>query len=237
MKPKKCTARSRLSGWMDRSAIRLNGMDRQLQSLGNEIPPEFSEIEAAVMTCHERIDRLSEQILALQASDKDLMAYWQDDPLSDAEISQLLALNKRLAYVTHHLRVVAEDVEPRLEAKLADPCDPMSDYEIDALLHFVLREDDPDFDEDCDNFIATRDEYLKHLPPQELESFAESDVPKGLLMEPHCWLFHDLYDHDHGIDSPRVSLRDCLRIGAIRVDVQVTRQYDFDVNIVHAHAS
>ncbi|MFZ4538192.1 hypothetical protein [Propionivibrio sp.] len=209
-------------------------MTKALQSLGNELPPEFSEIEAAVMTWQESIERLSAEFQALYGADNDLMAYWQDDPLSDAENSQLLALNKRLVDVTRHLRAVAEDVTPRLEAKFADPNDPMSDYEIEALIYFVLSEDDPDFDDDCDNFIATRNEYLKHLPPQEFESFAESNVPKGLLAEPHCWLFHDLYDHDHGIDSPRISFRDCLRIGKIHVDVQVTQQYDLDVKTAHA---
>ena len=32
---------------------------------------------------------------------------------------------------------------------------------------------------------------------------------------PHCWLFHDLYDHSYGLEQPTLSLQDCLRMGRI----------------------
>jgi hypothetical protein len=46
--------------------------------------------------------------------------------------------------------------------------------------------------------------------------------------EPHCWLFHDLYDHSYGFSKPSVPLRDCLRIGKIWVDVVIRQQYYLD---------
>jgi hypothetical protein len=47
--------------------------------------------------------------------------------------------------------------------------------------------------------------------------------------EPHCWLFHDLYDHSYGFSKPSVPLRDCLRIGMILVDVVIRQQYCLDI--------
>ena len=47
--------------------------------------------------------------------------------------------------------------------------------------------------------------------------------------EPHCWLFHDLYDHSYGFSKPCVPLRDCLRIGKVWVDVVIRQQYCLDI--------
>jgi len=129
---------------------------------------------------------------------------------------------------------VATEVSPRLAAKVADPNDPMYDYEIEARLAFIMREEDPDYDEDNDNILTTRNETLKHLRPDESENFAETIGPKGLQAEPHCWRFHDLYDHEYGADSPSLSFHDCLRISKVLVDVKVCQQYDFDVLSTHA---
>ncbi|MDP1635258.1 MAG: hypothetical protein Q8L69_11335, partial [Gallionellaceae bacterium] len=50
-----------------------------------------------------------------------------------------------------------------------------------------------------------------------------------LAAEPHCHLFHDLYDHSYGVEQPSVPLRDCLRIGTVWIDVVIRQQYCLDL--------
>ena len=152
-----------------------------------------------------------------------------DLPLTEPEVVQLRALNRRLVDITRHLGSVAKDVTPRLEAKLADPADPMYDYEIEVRIDYILREDDPEYDDEEDNILATGTESLKNLCFLD-ENYYKGIGSDGLKAESQCWLFHDLHDHDYGLESPRVPHRDCLRIGRIYVDVQVWQQYDFDVS-------
>lgn len=230
MKPKTRTGLRKLDGWMRKSNTRLRGMARELRSAGKNLPADFAEIQAAIAHCQASIQELSARIDAAYEADPTLPACWWDESLTEAEIQQLLSLNRQLRDIGPFLRSIAEDVRPRLKGKLADPNDPMYDYEIDALIEFFLREDDPEYDEGDDNVLSTRDESLKHPRYQgddELADYSEPIGPEGLRAEPHCWRFHDLYDHDYGEESPSLSLRDCLRIGKILIDVQVWQQYSF----------
>ena len=231
MKPKARIMLNNLDGWMDDSGIRLRRMARELQNAGDDLSHVFSEMHTAVIACQESIQNLSAKLQAVRETDQALSGFWWDEPLTDAQISQLLGLNRRISDIYPLLRSVSEDVTPRMEAKLADQNDPMYDYEIEAILCFILREDDPDYDENDDNVLTTRKKFLKCLPSIEYESrdFAEPIGSAGLQAEPHCWLFHDLYDHEYGTQSPRLSFHDCLRIGRIYIDVQVWQQYDFDL--------
>ena len=234
MKPKNRTVLIGLDHWSDVSNIRLGRMERNLRNAAEDLASEFDELHMAVITCQESIQSLAAKLEACFDADEMRRKCCWNEELSDAEIARLLVLNRRLMDLTRHLRSVAEDVTPRLEARLADPDDPMFDYEIEAVIQFTLLEDDPDYAEDDDNFLTTRTESLKCLRLQDDEDFGGAIPQKRLLAEPHCWLFHDLHDHDHGIESPRLSFHDCLRIGSIWVDVQVWQQYDFDVTAVPA---
>jgi len=103
----------------------------------------------------------------------------------------------------------------------------------EARIAYVLREDDPDFDEDEDNYLTERTELLKYrydYGERADRLSGEIAEPGSLWSEPHCWLFHNLYDRGYGIESQRLSFRDCLRIGRIFIDVQVWQQYDFDIS-------
>lgn len=229
MKPKNHTILSGLEHWSDVSNIKLHRIARQLRVAEKELPSELADIHAAVAACQQSIQRLSEKVEALFESDEMLGEHRSNKSLTNVETDRLPVLNRCLLDVTRRLRSVAEDATPRLEAKLADPDDWMVDYEIEAIVHFVLREDDPDYDEDDDNFLTTRTEPLKHLRRQEDENITETISPEGWLAEPHCRLFRDLYEFDYGIESPRLSFHDCARIGRILIDVQVWQQYDFNV--------
>jgi hypothetical protein len=47
--------------------------------------------------------------------------------------------------------------------------------------------------------------------------------------EHHCWLFHDLYDHDYP-DSPRLPWKDIMHIGTIWVDIEIMHQHCLDLS-------
>jgi hypothetical protein len=48
----------------------------------------------------------------------------------------------------------------QLDSRVANPDDWLSDYELELEVTFWLREDDPAFNEEDDNILATLHEYL-----------------------------------------------------------------------------
>ena len=228
MKPKHHSSIETLETWTEVNQLTLHLMAHRLTSHAKKLPADFVGLQSAVLVCQQAIAQLQSEVNDLYESDARAALRPLIVPLTDNEISQLLVLNRRLLSITRYLQTVVDDVKPRLDAKVADPNDPMYDYEIDARLDYQLREDDPDYAEDDDNYIATRTEPIKE--PRDWEGqdhSSSSSLPSALLVEPHCWLFEDLYSVDYGVKSPRLSFRDCLRIGRILVDVQVWQQYEF----------
>lgn len=151
------------------------------------------------------------------------------------EINRLLRLNQRLSGLEQYLCDLAAKESTHLAERVSSPSDPLDDYEIDATLYFILGEDDPAYDEDDDNFLTQRQINLKHLKrdwglgdgEDHRESFRR--FPGRLNEVPHCWLFHDLYDHSYGLEQPSLTLQDCLRVDSIWVDVAVRHQATLDI--------
>lgn len=176
---------------------------------------------------------------ALKRQFRVLRFQFENDPLDErddftsAEVDDLVRLNQRLEHLEHHLRAVGRQESARLNTRVADPNDPLDDYEIDATLYFILREDDPDFDDGDDNFLTQRDFSLKYDESHLADGVDhhETGIPfPGRLNEiPHCWLFHDLYDHSYGLEQPALSLQDGLRVGRIWVDIAVRHQATLDI--------
>lgn len=54
-------------------------------------------------------------------------------------------------------------IDEELLKRFEDENDLLDDYEIEFELKFILKEDDKEFKEDNDNFIATITEYLKEI--------------------------------------------------------------------------
>jgi len=135
------------------------------------------------------------------------------------EISQLLRFNQQLLALEQYLCELSAKECMTLDARVCDPNDPLDDYEIEATLYFTLGEDDPAFDEDDDNYLTQRRISLKRLPRDwglgDGQDHREPvrHFPGDLNEVPHCWLFHDLYDHDYGLEQPSLMLQDCLRVG------------------------
>ena len=229
MTPKVRTTVAYIQNWSRDNLRSLRQTTTHFQNAVAEFPAELGNLNAAVSGCLQSIERLQHEVGDLLESDALAELRIPFAALTAAEERQLLALYRQLLDVTRHLRTVVDDVNPRLEAKLADSSDLMCDFEIEVRIDYQLREDDPDFVEDDDNFLTTRTASLKHsLFRWKSEFWGHSHLPAGLLIEPHCQLFYELYSHDYGVEAPRLSFKDCLRIGRIFVNVQIWQQYDFN---------
>ncbi|QXP87715.1 hypothetical protein [Methylococcus capsulatus] len=117
-------------------------------------------------------------------------------------------------------------VDQALQARKHDPADPMNDYELEAVISYHLRQDDPAYREHDDNILAEQTEYLTGISLDadgrirtllaDGQNHNDHPEPEG---ETHCWLYHDLYDH-RNLDWAGI-----LRIGSVRPDIKVVQQY------------
>ncbi len=155
--------------------------------------------------------------------------------LSELEITRLLQLNRNLRGLGRSFVSIIQEAQLAMKAKVLNAKDPMEDYEIGLKIDYVLREDDPEHEEDSDNYLTSRSLALKNLLKSEkdeegkITDWAERFVPEYLRTEPYCWLFHDLYDHSYGPESPSPSFVNYARIGRIFVEVQVRQQYEINL--------
>jgi len=170
---------------------------------------------------------VSTEIDALEELHIELTEQESSDRLSEDEISRLFALNKRSRDIYRDLASVVQDIKPRLEAKRANPSDPMYDYEIEARLDFALSESDPEFTEDSDNYLATRWDSIKGLDEKGGNDRFLPFISNCLNGKSRCSQFELLPGYDQLYTV--LSYRDCLRIGRIFVDVQIWQQYDYPV--------
>lgn len=108
----------------------------------------------------------------------------------------------------------------------------MNDYEVEALIDYELREDDPEYDDTDDNPLASREENFNCTVIFDPDQYWCELLPgqeSAVYGEPHCRLFYDLYHNHYGGKRRSLSFQDCLRIGKIFIDVQVQQQYCFDL--------
>lgn len=157
----------------------------------------------------------------------------QLDDLSPDDIERLVMLNRRLEELERSLLQINHDLIPNYVAKATQADDPMGDYEFEVEIAFVLREEDPDWRVDSDNILTRRKHGLSKVGmsiqtfPCDFCEMPPSDA--SICHEPHCYLFHDLYDHSYGIEMSSLSMKDCARVGGIWVDVIIRQQYFLDV--------
>jgi hypothetical protein len=227
MKPKDRSTLAELDTLLEDFLYAIRRIERRLSDPDEIHHPSIANLNQDLVVSRKHADDLLAKVNALANIDEIASAQTNDIPLNDDEINGLLNLNRHLKDVSTHLKAVSNDVTPRLEAKLADPADPMTDYEIEVEIAYVLREDDPEYDDNDDNYLTERYESAKR------EAFTVNDFNRTFSeapwLGPHCYLLHDLYDRSYGQTKPALSLRDCLRIGRIYVDVQVWQQYYLDV--------
>ncbi|MDI1245927.1 MAG: hypothetical protein PSV24_11045 [Rhodoferax sp.] len=157
------------------------------------------------------------------------------EPLTPVEFTDLQQLNRHLIGVTDLLHGLTEDTLLNLERHAASKDDPMFDFALDIDIHFELNRRDHAFVPQSLNYLTTRHESIGEdgLDDELFKPKHWSGVPVDFFDgdEKPCWLFHSLIHHDNGPGAPALPLRECLRIGRIHLNVQVHRQYCFDVSV------
>lgn len=175
-----------------REVARLLGRLEQMLALGKDAQANEMEVVAKQIAGSQR--SLGASIESLEALLADKCPPEQDPAmLTPEDIDGLLPLNIRLTAITALLHRVGSEQTPRLEAKCVDSADPLWDYEIDARIDFHLRDDDPAFDDDEANNLASRTVSIKHLVElrrrnRERTDWAWPGLPAALRAQPNCWL-------------------------------------------------
>ena len=148
--------------------------------------------------------------------------------ISDVQWQYVQHINDRLMVIERHVKRETLSLIAQLEARVLNPDDWLSDYELELEVTFWLREDDPAFKEEDDNILATLHESLKRLRHPEdhwgLDDGVNYNIAHAIDGHPmqdefHCWLYHCLYDH-----TP-LTPEGLLRIGHIWVNISVIYQH------------
>ena len=179
-----------------------------------------SQIKDSIDYLNKRLINLVEEI------GRDLQR--DSDPNDAIDSEEIARLNHNLERLESFLSDLTIKIEPELLKKVANPDDPMGDYEIKANLQYTLREDDNDWCADSDNFLVCRSEMLGKRKRTPFCKALKGDPGSG--HEQHCWLFRDLYDHHYDLARHRITLKDCLRLGEVWVDVIIRQQYWFNLD-------
>jgi hypothetical protein len=82
---------------------------------------------------------------------------------STAQREYVQCINDRLMLIERQVKREALALIAQLEARVHDPDDWLSDYEIELEVSFWLREDEPAYKEEDDNILVTLREYLTLL--------------------------------------------------------------------------
>ncbi len=80
----------------------------------------------------------------------------EPEMFTEDEIDQLIRFNQRLSLLEQYLIELGQQQENQLIQRVATVDSPLDDYEIEATLYFTLNEQDLEYEEDEDNYIATR---------------------------------------------------------------------------------
>jgi hypothetical protein len=209
--------------------IQISRLSRSLKRKTSNLSGTFTELDSAldhVITSTNKVEAIIDRLL----DDEN----WTSEPTSFTadETKRLQNLNHVMNDISEFMHRTADAIRPAMHAKTADNRDPMYDYEIEAELDYALRNDDPEYDEDSDNYLSSRSESLRFDRNEDdlNDDWRGSLTPEAFLSEPLSWLLHSLTEHSYGPEGPRVRLKNCLRIGRILLDIQVWHQYVFDIN-------
>lgn len=144
-------------------------------------------------------------------------------------IREFDALMRKL---TDQIKKECAKAQQPLDDRIADPADPIGDFEIDVRIDYIADEHAIGYSEDSDNILATRDYPMRVRVSGESGLLdGEWEIPNGTEIDTWprgCWLFHDLVDHAYGPSNPRLALRKIDDIGTIWIEVIVRQQYWMD---------
>ena len=145
-------------------------------------------------------------------------------------MATLAAMDVQLRSLQKIVLRTTDQQAKQFEAEIALPGSLLADFEIDAELNYLLAEDDPAYDENSDNILATRDGWVgksggKSLCSLEAEVDEINYADHSHLMPSQGWYLHDLSDHDMGPGRPALSPLELLSIEKVWVNITTTRQY------------
>lgn len=195
------------------------------KSVAAEVYPDLFVVLERYLAAADEIKAIAEKLLG---NDFDVI---EPTDFTENEAQRLRNLSHAMCTVSRFMHGTADKIRPVMQARVADGGDPIFDYEIQAKIDYELREDDPEYNENIDNYLSSRSEILTH--EREVEELNE-DWRNSFTLEPFrdqplSWLLHSLIEHRYGSEGPRVDARSCLRIGKVFMDIQVWHQYAFDI--------
>lgn len=144
--------------------------------------------------------------------------------LNESEKAWLRAFNESLRQLEDKFYPIMDAKHKKLQARVADPADWLMEFNLDCLITFYLREDDPEYEEDDDNILMEIVEmHLEKSPLRQDWGFGathmgHAESVQNFSGECHCYLYHQLYDHC-GMDW-----RDLFRIGDLYVEIKIDEQ-------------
>lgn len=151
----------------------------------------------------------------------------EDRPLTQDETEQLKTFNETLRKLEYEIAIEGRKQVESLSRRVAEPNDPLDDFEIEAVVSFYLHEGDPSYRDDEDNILTKRIIQIPKIPAKSdspIDVTDWNDRPDNWGIPHHCWLFHELYDHEYGLGQQRLSIQDILRIGLIWIDIDIQVQ-------------
>jgi len=137
----------------------------------------------------------------------------------------LVDLNNKLFEIEKQLKKEALEIIDTLDKRIHDQLDWINYYEIEAMVEFFLKRDDPQFSEYEDNTLAEFSERLSFLKCANESALASEENWNNLSLpnldhpdqqEHHCLFYNKLYDH------VKIKWKDMLRIGDIWVNINIT---------------
>lgn len=143
--------------------------------------------------------------------------------LSENERAWLQKLNDLLRQLEDKFYPILVAKKCELDSRVDDSSDWMQEFNLEYVITFYLREDDPEYEEDDDNILVQIHELVFwNFPGENDWGFGATNidhaVPEIFQGEKHCYTYHQLYDHCC------LDWRDLLRIGSLYVDIKIEEQ-------------
>lgn len=142
------------------------------------------------------------------------------------ERARLAALNDILTELEQKINQEVKSLTKKLNHKVKAIGDRViQDYEIEVEVSYWLDENDPEYSDDRDNVMARFCHPFFGKTRSRFDPTCDyNDMPLNysdpLNFRPHCYMFHELYDHT----VPRLTFRDLLRIGMIWTEIIIRDQ-------------
>lgn len=190
-------------------------------NLPKETGCHISKFNDAATDLRNHIDNLCAELV-----DKNEKSTEKPDNYNNDHLKQL---NRSCTEIENLIEKEVDHITSYMHNKMNEYSDPMIDFDIEASVAFVLREDDPEYLKSSDNYLSSRHIDISMLKHDDLRDWRTTFTPEALSTEPLSKLLYDLTNYNLGPHARKISYADCKRIGSIQVSITVQQQYNFDV--------